>query len=62
MGQKAGSILRRAILRRDNVHCSQAIGDVDVVPVVTDLDFEKSRVMTVCLRCHTAVQSGFNFR
>ena len=53
---------QRSVLCRNNVHCSQTLGDVDVIPMATGLKFEESRMVNVWRCGHTAVQCGFNFR
>lgn len=62
MGQKSGFTGNGSVERRNNVHCSQAVRDVNVEPVVADLDFIEAGMVTVGFRRHAAVQSGFNFR
>jgi hypothetical protein len=62
MGQKSGFGGNGSIKRSNNVHCSQAVRDVDVEPVVANLDFVEAGMVTVGFRRHAAVQSGFNFR
>ena len=62
MREKPGSFGGQPILHRDNVHCLEAFGDVDVVPIVAYLDFVESGMVSVRGRWHTAVKSGCNFR
>jgi hypothetical protein len=62
MCEEAGAFLIQTILCRNNVHCSQAIGDVNVKPVFADLDLVKARMMTVCRSFDASVQRGFDFR
>jgi len=47
MREKPGSFGGLPILHRDNVHCLEAVGDVDVVPVVAYFDFVESGMMSV---------------
>ena len=49
MGQKSGFGGNGSIKRSNNVHCSQAVRDVDVEPVVANLDFVAKFEKTVDL-------------
>ena len=50
MRQESGLSGNQPTLGRNDVHCSQAVGNVDVVPVITELDFIKSWMVNICLR------------
>jgi hypothetical protein len=50
------------VLYCNKVHCSQAAGDMDVVPVFSDFNFVETRALTVNSGANAMVQSGFNFR
>jgi hypothetical protein len=59
LGEETCSIGGRPILHRDNVHCFEAVGDVDVVPVIANLEFVKPRMMIVGSRGNSALQCCF---
>ena len=47
MREKPGSFCGLPILHGDNVHCLEAVGDVDVVPIVANLDLVESGMVSV---------------
>ena len=47
MREKPGSLGGLSTLHRDNVHCLEAVGDVDVVPIVAYLDLVEPGMVSV---------------
>ena len=61
MIQEAGSLRRHSVLRRHKVHCSEAVGNVDVVPDFPYFDLIKARAVGVGRGLHASVKGNFHF-